>query len=187
MDITKEEYDAFVAKAAKVDVLIAENASLKVEADKVPALVKDVETAETAQKAAEKLAADEKAAHDLLKETARTANLSAERLNKLGAPFVAALGEKTKARLTDQAGTLEDAEWTSRLEELAELTKLDPAAGATAPAAGATTGVETASTQFGATGVPVATGTPGRHQVSSVLGGLLKQNRRPAPKSAPQA
>lgn len=90
------------------------------------------ERAEKAEKEQEKLEADKVKAEQerdtaktelaRLEEQAREVTLRDERLGKLGSGFTAALGDKTKERLTAQAAKLSDDDWTARLEELEELT-----------------------------------------------------------------
>lgn len=58
------------------------------------------------------------------KEQANQGALRTERMGKLGDKFVAALGERTRTRLTDQAAKMEDADWADRIAELAELVKI---------------------------------------------------------------
>jgi chromosome segregation ATPase len=98
---------------------------------------KDLETAETAQKTAETERDQLKAKVTGFEEQARQVTLRDERLDALGAGFLAKLGEKTKDRLRTQAGELKDDDWTARLEELEELTsaKRDDGARRTSPAA----------------------------------------------------
>jgi hypothetical protein len=83
----------------------AEQAAEKAEADKVKA---------------EEAAEAEKAKAAKLEEKANAVTLRDERWGKLGKGFVAKLGDKTKERLREQAGSMKDDEWAGRLEELAE-------------------------------------------------------------------
>lgn len=185
MDIDKIEYDRLVAEAARAATLATEVATLTVEAAKVPTLTADLEAAQIAQKAAEDARDTEKAAKEALEETARTANLATDRTSKLGATFVAKLPEPIKVTLAEQAGKLDDAAWTARLDELALLTGVKPdEGGAAAPAEGASTTTETASTQFGAQPATPAGGAPSRPAVATVLDGLLRQTRRQTPQPA---
>lgn len=125
IEIAKSEYDRLTKVAGESDALKArvetaesEAASEKARADKAAS---DLETAE-----AEKVKADEKAeaAETKVKgfeEQARQSTLRDERIEKLGDGFKAKLGEKTRERLTEQAGQLSDEDWTARLDEVAEL------------------------------------------------------------------
>lgn len=85
---------------------------------------KDKEAAEIAKKTAE----DEKAESDKkLKEAEEVANqteLADSRYSKLGSKFLAKLPESIASKLKDQAKTMKDEEWSSRLEELSELVKV---------------------------------------------------------------
>jgi hypothetical protein len=180
MDIEKNEYDRLVAEAARAVTLAAQVAALEPEVAKLAPLQSKLEAAEIAKTAAEAAAATEKAARELLEETARTAGLASDRVSKLGASFLAKLGA-VKETLTTQAGTLDDAAWTARLDELALLTGVKHDDGApVAPAPGTVT-TETAATQLGGAAPVVAGGVPARASVQTVLGGLFAQTRRQAP------
>lgn len=101
-------------------------------ASEVRDLTAKVEKAEgeaAAEKTAREAAEKER---DELKSSAQTTALRDKRFSALGAGFVAKLGEVTKANLQEQAGTLSDEDWNSRLAEVEELTKTkrDEAAGA---------------------------------------------------------
>lgn len=110
--IEQSEYDRL--KAAEVRVNDLEEAKKTAE--------KDVETAEAAKVKAEGERDAEKKEREKAEEKARRSELRDERWGKLGAGFVAKLGDKTKAKLQEQAGTLSDEEWSTRLEEVSELT-----------------------------------------------------------------
>jgi hypothetical protein len=97
---TRDELNAVEAKLSE-----AEQAAEKAEADKVKA---------------EEAAEVEKAKAAKLEEKANAVTLRDERWGKLGKGFVAKLGDKTKERLREQAGSMKDDEWAGRLEELAE-------------------------------------------------------------------
>jgi hypothetical protein len=115
VEIAKTEYDELRARPARNELEDAIAGKAKAE--------KDLETAETAQKAAEKDRDELKTKLNGFEEKARQVTLRDERLDKLGAGFLAKLGDKTKDRLRTQAGSLGDDDWTARLEELEELTK----------------------------------------------------------------
>lgn len=163
IEIPRSEYDELRSRPekAKLDDAIAR-------AEKAE---KDLETAEAAQKKAEGEAADLKKKVDAAEETARKAQLRDERMDALGAGFVGALGDKTKDRLRNQAGAMEDAEWTARLDELEELTGKKRDLGAAERKDGDDTfkPEEIAAFQGGATGDAK---TPTPNQRRSVLAGL---------------
>lgn len=176
IEIEQEKYDTLTAAAARVPVLVAEVATFKTEAAKVPDLERKVETTE-----AEKVAAEAKAtaAEDKVKEheeTARTATLATERLSKLGTGFNAKLGEFTTARLKAQAGTLSDEDWDARLQELEEIAKVKRDDGTAAAATGKDdlfTREEVARTAAPAGGGNGAAPSPQAR--GAVVTGLLKQ------------
>jgi hypothetical protein len=114
VEIAKSEYDELRSRPERREVDEAVARAEKAE--------KDVETAEAAQKKAESDRDELRTKVDRHEEQARQGSLRDERLDNLGAGFLDALGDKTKERLRTQAGSLEDADWTARLEELEELT-----------------------------------------------------------------
>lgn len=79
-----------------------------------------VEEAEAAQKKAE----DDKAAAEKekseLEEQARATQLKDKRIGELGEGFKTKLGDFTRGRLEEQAGSLSDEDWDARLKELEE-------------------------------------------------------------------
>jgi hypothetical protein len=114
VEIAKTEYDELRARPDRSELEKAEDARVKAE--------KDLEAAETAQKAAETERDELKVKVQGFEEQGRRVTLRDERIAKLGNGFTAKLGEKTKQRLQAQAGELKDDDWTARLEELEELT-----------------------------------------------------------------
>ena len=182
VDIDKQDYDELVAAKARIPVLEAENASLKAEAEKVPGLEKDLETAQIAQKAAETERDTERAAKEKLEETARAATLSEERFGKLGAGFLSKLPESVQTKLGEQAKTLSDEDWTERLEELSSmLDGVKPDEGGPAETAGTFSSTETAGTQLG--GTAPAKAPLSRAATETVLTGLFRSVRnKPASK-----
>jgi hypothetical protein len=112
IEVPKAEYDELRARPSR-DELASAN-----------------ERAEKAEKELEKLEGEKSqltTERDELKtkveqadETARRVTLRDERMGKLGAGFTAKLGDKTKLRLTEQAGQMSDDDWTARLEEVEE-------------------------------------------------------------------
>jgi hypothetical protein len=113
-EIPVNEYDELRARPERAELDDAIARAEKAE--------RELETAETAQKAAEKERDELKTEVDAAKETARQATLRDERLGTLGGGFLDALGDKTKERLRGQATNLSEEDWTARLEELEELT-----------------------------------------------------------------
>lgn len=163
-----------------------------------------VETAEAAEKAAkEELASVTKAKTDL-EEKAQRAEIGTKRLAALGTGFMAKLGEFSKGRLNELAGTASDEEWEAGLKEREELAgvKRDvvaeagaagggapaPAGGAGAPVAPAHTFADTEVASFMSSGVgaPAASGAPVPAGSSSIrtIAGALGKNRKPEPQPA---
>lgn len=176
--IKRSEYDALKAESAKASDLASRVVALEVEVAKAADLTKANEKLELDLKAAETARDEEKTAREALEETARAATLSGERIGKLGTAFVAALTDKIKTRLTEQAKVMSDEDWTARLDELSELTKVKVEE-STPENAGTVTTTETASTKLGGT-APSA--EPSKAALTSVLGGLLRSTRpTPAP------
>lgn len=87
---------------------------------------KKVETAEAAKAKAEGERDEFKTKAEQAEERAAKTTLRDERMGKLGAGFVAKLGETTKKNLTKHAETLSDDDWTARLEELSEAYGVKP-------------------------------------------------------------
>lgn len=110
--IPKSEYDELRARPSRTE--LDDVKAQLAEAEKA------VEEAEAAKAKVEQERDSEKAAREQAEEKARRSELRDERIGALGDGFTAKLGEKTKARLTDQAGVLADDEWSARLEELEE-------------------------------------------------------------------
>lgn len=166
VEIAKTEYDELRARPQR-----SELDDLAARAEKAE---KDVETAEANQKKAEGERDELKDKVEVAEEKARQATLRDERIESLGAGFTAALGEKTKERLRNQAGTLADADWTARLEELEELTgKKRDLGGEEKPAGDGTFSAdEVARFQAGGDGADSKQPTP--NQRRSVFAGLSK-------------
>lgn len=160
VEIAKTEYDELRARPEPREVDEARERAAKAE--------RELETAETAQKAAEKERDELKGKVGAFEEQARQVALRDERIDKLGAGFTAKLGEKTKERLRAQAGELADDDWTARLEELEELTSAKRDAGAEAD--GTFSREEVARHQGGGDGRSASDPTP--NQRRSVLAGL---------------
>jgi len=120
MEIEDSKYQELVAKAGRVDDLESKLATAEETAAKVPELEKRIETTEAEKVAAEKERDDFKKKHEDAEETAAKHELSKTRLGGLGKGFTEKLGDFTRGRLEEQAGTLSDEEWDARLQELEE-------------------------------------------------------------------
>jgi hypothetical protein len=114
VEIAKTEYDELRSRPESSELDVVNERATKAE--------KDLEAAETAKVAAEAKVTELQGKVTAAEEKAAQTTLRDERIEGLGEGFKAALGEKTKARLTAQAGELKDDDWTARLEELEELT-----------------------------------------------------------------
>lgn len=146
------------------------------------------ETAEAAKVAAEaaKVAAEAKVT--AAEEIAAKAALKDTRWSGLGGEFIAKLGDFTKGRLQEQAGTMTDTEWEDRLKELEETSKVkrdakkDGDESGDAAAAGRTlldppdfNGDELAAArQGGSPASVIGGGQPDRVEQSRVIGSLGK-------------
>ncbi len=108
----RKERDDAKQEAAKVPTLTQEKAAAETAA----------EQAETAKVVAEAAKAESDRKLAAAEEAAAKAELKDKRWGALGGEFVAKLGDFTKGRLQEQAGTLDDTEWDNRLKELEETT-----------------------------------------------------------------
>lgn len=182
--LSRTEYDNLQAKAGKSDELSARITTLEGELAVSHESVVKVEKLEIELKAATDKTATVEAEKAKLEETARAATLSGERMTGLGDKFMAALPETVKTRLAEQAKTHSDEDWTARLDELAEMTKvkadekIDPAAAAT------TTAAETAASQFAAAGSGTPTARPSTPALQSLFRGLRPAGPAPATEPA---
>lgn len=113
-EIAVNEYDELRARPERSELDAALERAQKAE--------RDLEAAETAKVKAESERDEAKTKLTKLEEQAAQATLRDRRLGELGGGFLGALGDKTKDRLRTQAATLQDEEWSARLEELEELT-----------------------------------------------------------------
>jgi hypothetical protein len=167
VEIAKSEYDELRARPERSELDAAVAAQSKAQ--------KELETAETAQKAAETERDQLKTKVTGFEEQARQVTLRDERLDALGAGFLAKLGEKTKDRLRTQAGELKDDDWTARLEELEELTSAKRDDGAEdKPGGGDTFTREEIARHNGGGGHGPSSNDPTPNQRRSVLAGLSK-------------
>jgi hypothetical protein len=121
MEIEDSKYQELVAKAGKVDDLTAKLATAEETASKLPELETKVETLEGEKTQLTTERDDLKKKVDDAEETAAKQELAKGRLTKLGKGFTDKLGEHTRGRLEEQAGTLTDEEWDGRLQEVEEL------------------------------------------------------------------
>lgn len=181
-EIALSEYDELRGRPTQ-DELTAEKKRADEASEKLAESERAVEEAEAAQKKAEKERDEEKGKREKLEEEARSGELSTERLGKLGNDFTEALGEKTRERLTEQAGKLEDEEWEARLTELEDLTETKRDAGAGEEGApggsggsgsgGTVSREETASTRVGGGGNGGSGEQPSDASRKSVMSGLI--------------
>lgn len=181
MEIDDQRYQDLIAKEAKLKELEPKLAEAQEGAAKVPDLESSVETLETKVKTAETDRDTEKAKREGLEEQARVAALATERMGKLGKPFIAKLGDRTKAKLDEQAGTLTDEDWTGRLEELAELTGVKPDEEGAAADDDEPTFRREEIARAGAAGGRGQSDAPSAAARTSVMGGLLKTLKPPVP------
>jgi hypothetical protein len=182
IEVAKSEYEALLKRPEQktLDAAIerAEAAEAKVATltEEKAAAEKAKADAEEAKEAAEKKVSD-------AEEKAAAADLKTTRWEALGEGFKAKLGDKTKTRLQEQAGTMKDDEWSERVEELAEAYGVKADAGkpegeeakdesvftreevSRSKAAGTSTEEETASAQ------------PSQAAQSNVVGGLFSMAR----------
>lgn len=134
---------------ALVQIEDSELAALKRERDEAKAsadklkddnreLTTKVETAEAAKVAAETAKTEAEAKVTKADEAAAAVKLRDDRLGKLGAGFMAKLGDTSKTVLTELASKASDDEWELALKEREELAKAkrDEAASTTTPPAG---------------------------------------------------
>lgn len=121
MEIEDRDYQALLAAQAERDQLRTKVTDLTETAAKVPQLEKDLEAEQIAKKSAETDRDTAKAEADALKETNRSTELASTRLGTLGAGFKAKLPEAVMTRLTEQAKSMTDEDWTARLEDLAAM------------------------------------------------------------------
>lgn len=123
IEISRSEYDALNARPTQ-EAFDAEKARAdKAEEEKAEA-IKASEEAEAAKTKAEeeKAEADKKVTE--FEEKAQKDTLGADRLSKLGSGFRAKIESmpNLKARFEEQAKSMSDEDWTSRVEEVAEMT-----------------------------------------------------------------
>jgi hypothetical protein len=180
MEIDDKRYEELVAAESKVKPLTERVATLEEEAARVPDLERKVEEEETARKAAETARDEAKRKVDEAEEQARAATLAKDRLGTLGRDFTAKLGEFTRGRLEEQAGSLSDEDWDNRIKELEEVAGVKRDQGGKADENAAQEGTfsreETARTQVGGNGG--SSGEPSGQQRRSVVAGLVKQRKK---------
>ncbi|MDP2622564.1 MAG: hypothetical protein Q8Q29_02060 [Actinomycetota bacterium] len=183
MEIARSEYDELKGRPTKDEL-----AAAKDQADDSGTKLKEaesaVETAEAAQKKAERERDEFKDKAERAEEEKRAGELSTERLDKLGKGFKDALGEKTQERLGKQASDMEDDDWEARLGELEELTEVKRDAGSEEDEGAAARGgdlsrEETASTPVGSRRSGGSEAPSGAAR-ASVIGGLVRSSGRRA-------
>lgn len=120
MDIDEARHQELLRKEAELDQLKPRVGELEETAAKVPDLEKKVQDAEAEATREKQRAEDEEKKRKDLEENARVADLRTERLEGLGDGFKEKLGEFTKGKLEEQAGTMSEDEWNDRLTEIEE-------------------------------------------------------------------
>jgi hypothetical protein len=163
--IPKSEYDELRSRPARDEL-----AGVQAKLDQAES---DLEKAEAAKAKVEgELASEKKRAADA-EEKANRSELRDERMSKLGPGFTAKLGEKTKARLTEQASVMQDEEWASRLEELEEAYGVKPDADADGSSTEEFSQEEVARSVAGRSGGSRTDRDPQPAERRSVIGGLV--------------
>ena len=104
---------------AKVEEVSTSNRDLTTKVEKAEA---DLTKEKTAKEEAEKKAKD-------LEDKAEETTLKEKRIGALGSDFLAKLGEFTRGRLLESAGTLSDEDWEAALKEKEEMSGVERAAG----------------------------------------------------------
>lgn len=123
VEISQSEYDDLRSAKTAAEESAEKVTEITQERDDAQA---SLEKAEVAQKEAEEKLKEATDKLEAAEEESRKAELASERLGSLGGGFKAKLGEKTSERLTAQAASMSDEDWTARLEELAELVGVKP-------------------------------------------------------------
>lgn len=172
--ISKDEYAELQKRPSADDLAEATKRAEAAEEAKAQA-EKDLEAAEAAKVKAEEESKEATSKLEAAEEAKRAEELRSDRLGKLGAGFMEKLGEKTKERLTDQAKSMSDEDWSARLEELSELVGVKPEEG---KAEGDEEAEEFTAEEVAAAGVGKEGGSqePSPQARSSVFKGLLKTN-----------
>lgn len=132
VDSTYRSSERSKANMARVEIEASELATLRQERNDAKAaadakaeenrtLATKVEKAEADHKAEKERADKEEKARQELEEKAQAATLKEKRVGELGQGFLAKLGDFTRERLGEQAGTLSDEDWDTALKEKEEL------------------------------------------------------------------
>lgn len=186
MDIEDSRYQELLAAESERNALKEKVGPLEETAAKVPDLESKVEQEETARKSAEKERDDLKAKVDESEETARRATLSEGRMGELGKDFLGKIGDFTRSRLEEQAGTYTDEEWEGRLKELEEMASVKRGDGGKPDPKNddTVTADDTARSLVGGgdggsnnNGDTTRTGEPSDAARGSVVAGLVKRNK----------
>ena len=173
IEIKRDEYAELQKRPTQDDLASVTKRAEDAEEAKAQA-DRDLEAAEAKVTAAEEAKAEAERERDALKAEKDAADLSADRMGKLGAGFVAKLGEKTKANLTKDSREMSDEAWEARLEELSEAygVKHDEGASEEESAEGEFSREEVASAHLGGEGEGAKGASP--QERKSIFGGLLK-------------
>jgi hypothetical protein len=118
VEISKSEYESLQAdkaKLAETETKLNDAETAKAEAEKT------VETLETEKKAVEDEKAEAEKKVKTFEEKEQKSELANERIGGLGSEFLSKLGENTRKRVDEQAGTMSDDDWEARLTELEEM------------------------------------------------------------------
>lgn len=168
--VTPEEYAELKARPTREELAAAEKRADDAEAAQKDAEVakaeadKKFEDSEVAKKAAE----DER---DKLKSEGEASALATDRMAEVGSALLAKLPDSVKESLKEQAKSMKDEEWASRIKELSDLTGVDASATAEGDETdNEVTREEVASSQVGGT----AAKTPSDQVRSSTVRGLMK-------------
>jgi hypothetical protein len=176
MEIDDSRYQELIAAESRVADLEKRVSDLQEQAEKVPGLESKIEETEAAKVAAEQERDDLRAKVERADEDKRRAQLSKDRLGKLGKGFLARLGDFTRGRLEEQAGALSDEEWEARVKELEETAQVKRDEGGTSGEGEGDTfeREETARAQLGGGSTSGGGSQPSPERRRSVVAGLVR-------------
>jgi hypothetical protein len=120
IEISHDEYASLRERPSKEEFAAEKQRADKATEDLAEAN-KKLEVAEQAQKKAEEEKAEVDKKLKEAEEEKAEVTLRAERIGKFGDGFLHKLGETTKKNLTEQAGTMEEDAWESRVAEVEEM------------------------------------------------------------------
>lgn len=185
-----EESELATLRTERKDAL-AEVETLK---DAKRSLESKVETAEAQKVQAEQAKAEADRKVQESEEKAQRASLKDSRISALGAGFVGALGETSKARLAELASTCTDEQWNVELAEREEMAKVKRDAPATSTTTSTTTSTEVAGSGFSSEEVasflgrampsPAAAASVNADSAVKSLARTFDKKRRPASATA---